>query len=63
VLYYLKMCNNVTDITLTIWYVYFAECLTEELTSSLDAGPIAGGVSAVLLLLVVIVIVLVCVKR
>jgi hypothetical protein len=57
------MCNNVTDITLTVWYVYFAECLTEELTSSLDAGPIAGGVSAVLLLLVVIVIVLVCVKR
>jgi len=57
------MCNNVGDITLTVWYVYFAECLTEELTSSLDAGPIAGGVSAVLLLLVVIVIALVYVKR
>ena len=36
---------------------------TEALTSSLDAGTIAGGVSAVLLLLVFIVIVLVCVKR
>ena len=57
------MHNNVADITLTACYVYFAECLTEALTSSPDAGLIAGGVSAVLLLLVVIVIVLVCVKR
>ena len=57
------MYNNVGDITLTVCYAYFAECLTEKRTSSPDTGPIAGGVSAVLLLLVVIVIVLVCVKR
>jgi hypothetical protein len=57
------MYNNVADITLTACYVYFAECLTEALTSSPDAGLIDGGASAVLLLLVVIVIVLVCVKR
>ena len=57
------MHNNVEDITLTVWYAYFAECLTEAMTSSLDAGPIAGGVSALLLLLVVIVIVFVCAKR
>jgi hypothetical protein len=49
--------------TITVCNVYFAEGLTETLTSSLDAGPIAGGVSVVLFLLVVIVIVLVCVKR
>ena len=49
--------------TITVCNVYFIEDLTEAPTSSLDAGPIAGGVSAVLLLLVVIVIVLVCVKR
>lgn len=57
------MHNNVEDITLTVWYAYFAECLTEAMTSSLDAGPIAGGISALLLLLVVIVIVFVCAKR
>ena len=49
--------------TITVCNVYFTEDLTNALTSSLDAGPIAGGVSAILLLLVGIVIVLVCVKR
>ena len=48
---------------ITVCNIYFTEDLTEAPTSSLDAGTIAGGVSAVLLLLVVIVIVLVCVKR
>ena len=50
-------------INVAVWYVYFAECLTEALTSSLDEGSIIGCVSAVLLLLVVMLIVFVCVKR
>jgi hypothetical protein len=49
--------------TITVCNVYFTEDLTEARTSSLDAGPIAGGVSAILLLLAGILIVLVCVKR
>ena len=48
---------------ITVFNIYFAECITGERTSSFDTGAIAGGISAVLLLLVVIVIALVCVKR